>query len=59
MTPLDKHTIERIENLIPINDKQSLEEAIQNITNSLFDDGFNEEDIYEYFKYKTIQVLEE
>jgi len=47
---LDKHTIERIEGIIHTTSLSKLKESLTTIIQDMIDNGFDDDDIFEYIK---------
>ncbi len=56
---LDKKTIERMEGVIPSQSSFSMQRGMVVVIQNLIDDGFGEEDIYEYLRGVVISRIED
>lgn len=56
---LDSNTIKRIESILQFKDRSQLNITLDNIINSMLEDGFNIEDIYDYVRGVLIEKLNE
>lgn len=56
---LDKHTIKRIEGILSTETQTKLNEGLDETISQLSNEGFDEEDIFDYIRQKTINKLEE
>lgn len=55
---LDKSTIDRIEGLVNEKALSTLKSSLQIIVNDMFDEGWDEEDVFEYLKNLVIDAID-
>ena len=56
---LDKHTIDRIEGLVNEKALSTLKSSLQTIVNDMFDEGWDEEDVFEYLRGLVIDAIDD
>jgi hypothetical protein len=56
---LDKYTIDRIEGLVNEKALSTLKSSLQIIVNDMFDEGWDEEDVFEYLKGLVIDAIDD